>query len=179
MVGPISIRGPASTGGMELASQRSIVRSTLIHIYLPQASSANRRESKMASPKCVNLRARFGKQYKVEFEESYFAERGENARVEDLSLMMIPCQRGHHIFPWDESTLAVSLDRAPKTARKLLELGCKMAQDGDDGATLIFPVERFDEVARIVKPRRRRRLSAEQREKNAERLAKYAFTAAR
>lgn len=133
----------------------------------------------MATVECVNLRTRFGTKYKVQYENSYAAEHGENARVEDPWLMIVPCQRGHHIFPWDESTLAVSLDKAPKTARKLRELGCEVVQDGDDGTTLTFPLERFDQVARIVKPRRRRRLSPKQRQRNTERLAKYAFTHAR
>lgn len=132
----------------------------------------------MPPSKCVNLRQEFGEKYRVEYEEAYFAEYGANARVEDPCLMIIPCQRGHHLFPWDESTLAVSLDNAPEIARKLRDLGCKIVQDGDDGATLVFPIERFEEVARVVKPRRRRRLSAEQRRKNAERLAKYAFSSA-
>jgi hypothetical protein len=32
---------------------------------------------------CINLKARFGKRYKVTYEESYFAEYGPHARKED------------------------------------------------------------------------------------------------
>jgi hypothetical protein len=52
-------------------------------------------------------------------------------------------------------------------------------QDGDDGVNATFHVDRFDEVARIMKPRRRRRLSPEQREACGRRLAKFRFQPAR
>ena len=55
----------------------------------------------------------------------------------------------------------------------------KVAQDGDDGANTLFPVEHFEEVAKIMRPKRRRRMTEEQRRVAADRLAKYAFTAAR
>ena len=48
-----------------------------------------------------------------------------------------------------------------------------VAQDGDDGATVVFHARHFDEVARIMKPRKRRRLSASERQKRAERLQEY------
>ena len=51
----------------------------------------------------------------------------------------------------------------------------KLEQDGADGATVLFPVDHFDEVAEIMIPRRRRRLSPEARTQAIERLSKYQF----
>jgi len=48
-----------------------------------------------------------------------------------------------------------------------------VAQDGDDGANVVFPLEHFQEVAKITKPRRRRRLSERQRAAAPERLRQY------
>ena len=50
-----------------------------------------------------------------------------------------------------------------------------MVQDGDDGVNARFHVNHIDEVAKIMKPRRRRRLSDEQRRAAAVRLAEYQF----
>jgi len=128
---------------------------------------------------CVNLRERFGGRYRVEYEESYFAQYGPRARVDDPWLQIIPCQRGH-IYPWGPSTLAASTNNWGPTARKLAALDFTTVwQDGDDGMTILFPLERFPEVAALMRPKRRRQMTEEQRRAAVERLAKYAFTPAR
>jgi hypothetical protein len=128
---------------------------------------------------CVNLRERFGRRYRVEYEESYYAQYGPHARTDDPWLQIIPCRRGH-ICPWGPSTLAASTNGRGPTARKLIALpGVTLWQDASDGVTVLFPVEMFDEVAELMKPRRRRQMTEEQRQAAAERLAKYAFTSAR
>jgi hypothetical protein len=48
-------------------------------------------------------------------------------------------------------------------------------QDGDDGVNVVFHVDHFDEVAAIMKPRRRRRLTPSQRAKRVERLSAFRF----
>jgi len=48
---------------------------------------------------CVNLRERFGRRYRVEYEESYYAQHGPRARIEDPWLQIIPCRAGH-VYPW-------------------------------------------------------------------------------
>ena len=76
--------------------------------------------------------------------------------------------------------MAAVTDRAGPTARKLAALDfATVHQDGSDGMTVLFPVERFPEVATLMHPKRRRRMTEEQRQAATERLAKYAFTAAR
>ena len=131
-----------------------------------------RREFEM---QCVNLRERFGDLLKVRYEESYHAERGEDARAEDPWLMALPCQRGE-ICPWGGSDLAACTKTAGSVAKRLKALPfAQTAQDGDDGANVVFPVEHFEEVAIIMKPRKRRRLSPEARLAAGERLQKYQF----
>ena len=124
---------------------------------------------------CINLKAHFGDTYRVEYEASYHADRGENARSEDPWLMVIPCQHGH-IYPHGRDVLAASTNTRGGIARKLAALDCTtVVQDGSDGINATFHVRDFERVAELMKPKRRRRLTVEQRRAAAERLAKYAF----
>jgi hypothetical protein len=125
---------------------------------------------------CINLKKRFGRRYRVTYEESYHAEYGPNARVEDPWLMIIPCQYGE-ICPWGDDNLAACTKTAGRIAKRLKALPyCRVVQDGDDGANTVFPVDHFDEVASIMLPRRRRRLSPEARQRLAEAGAKTQFS---
>ena len=127
---------------------------------------------------CVNLKERFGEQYRVVYEESYIAQYGHNTRTADPWLQIILCHHGH-IFPHGGHILAASSCGRGPTARKLAALpGVTIHQDGSDGMTVLFPVERFNDVAVLMKPRRRRRMTEAQRAAATARLAKYAFTSA-
>jgi len=124
---------------------------------------------------CVNLKERFGKRFKVRYEESRRADRGDGARLPDPWLMILLCQRGH-IFPWGGDRLAASTDSPGATARKLAALpGAILHQDGADGMTVVFDVADFAAVAALMHPRRRRQMTEAQRAAATERLAKYAF----
>jgi hypothetical protein len=124
---------------------------------------------------CVNLKERFGRRFKVVYEESYYAERPEFRAAEAPWLMMIPCQHGH-ICPWGGENLAACTRTAGPIAKRLKALPfATVAQDGSDGANVVFPVDHFEEVAAIMKPRRRRVLSPKARKAAGERLAKYQF----
>lgn len=73
--------------------------------------------------------------------------------------------------------MAVSLDgRRPKIARRLREIGCRVLQDGSDGVTLGFDADVFERVAEIVHPKRRRRLSQEQRDRLVQAGAGFRFS---
>ena len=127
---------------------------------------------------CINLKKLAGRRYRLGYDESYYAERGRGARADDPWLLTMPCRLGH-IFPWGSETLAASTNSRGRTAGNLTKLGSTtVVQDGDDGVTVTFPVERFAEVARLMKPRRRRRMSPESRRAAVERLARYRFSAA-
>ncbi len=127
----------------------------------------------------MDLKKRFGGRYRVVYEESYHSDRGENARTEDPWLMVIPCQRGH-IYPHGQDVLAASTNTRGGIARKLAALDCTtVVQEGSDGINATFHVRDFERVAELMIPKRRRRLTVEQRRAAAERLAKYAFKPAR
>jgi hypothetical protein len=122
---------------------------------------------------CVNLKAIFGQRYRVCHDESFAAER----RREDCpELMVLLCRYGH-IFPHGSNMLGASVDGFPKVAGALRRLKCcRVHQDGDFGElTFLFDVGEFATVARIMQPRRRRRLSETQRSKLAEAGAKTRF----
>jgi hypothetical protein len=88
--------------------------------------------------------------------------------------MIIPCQNGE-ICPCGDSTLAACTATPGHVSTKLKRLPfTKIAQDGDDGANVLFDVARFDETAKIMKPRKRRpRMSQAQRKAVGERLRPY------
>ena len=60
----------------------------------------------------LNLRVRFGRRYKVRHEESYHAEHGASARVDEPWLLVLLCRYGE-IFPWGGDRLAASVDGHP------------------------------------------------------------------
>ena len=92
---------------------------------------------------CINLERRFGRRYRVTYEESYWAEYGPGARVEDPWLMILLCQHGH-ICPWGGHLLAACTNKAGSIANRLKALPfTTVAQDGDDGANILFPVDHF------------------------------------
>lgn len=134
------------------------------------------RASLQSNPPCVDLAERFGRRFRVEYEESYAAQYGRDARVYDPWLQIIPCRAGQ-IYPWGESTLAASTDKAGPIARKLAALpGTTLWQDGNDGATVLFDAKDFEAVAQIMHPQRRRRLSPERKAKLVEAGANHRFT---
>ena len=127
---------------------------------------------------CVNLKRLFGKRFRVRYEESYYAQYGPHARTDDPWLQIIPCDMGH-IYPHGGDMLAASTNKPGPTVRKLKALpGVIVHQDGSDGANILFHIDQFDAVAEIMRPKRRRQWTEEQRAAAAERLAKYAFTPA-
>ena len=115
---------------------------------------------------CVNLKKRFGDRFRVTYEESYYAQYGPNARIEDPHFMILLCRNGH-IYPHGGKTLAVSTDRRGPIAKRLADLDCvTVVQDGDDGITATFDVSDFDRVAEVMRPRKARpRLSEEHKTK--------------
>jgi len=127
---------------------------------------------------CVNLRERFGKQFRIVMDEGYYAERGDRARADDPALQIIPGFRGH-VYPAGPDRLA-AFCRPGTKARELRALpGVEVYTDGSDGVTVLFAPEQIDQVAELLKLRRRRKpLSPEQREQRIRTLAPFRFSAA-
>jgi hypothetical protein len=126
---------------------------------------------------CIDLRERFGDPYKIGHDEAA-ATWGERR---EPWMQTIPCRLGM-IYPHGGIRLAVEVDHHPGAARKLAAIpGITIHQDGGwhREMTFLFHVDLFDAVAKIVRPRRRRRLAAEQRQTCAERLAKVRLNSLR
>jgi hypothetical protein len=124
---------------------------------LPIASS----NGKPQGPACVNLRDTFGDRFKIAYDPAYDPTHIALDR-RDAWMMVLPCERGT-IFPHGGQMLAVEVTYA--MSRRLDALGLVLHQDGDRERTYLFPVSRFDDVAAVVKPRKRRRLTPEQNAK--------------
>ncbi len=115
----------------------------------------------------INLKQLFGDRYRVTYEESYYAERGADARSDDPALQILLCRHGH-IYPYGPGTLAASTNKRGAVANALTALSCTtVLQDGDDGVNVAFPVDDFDEIAALLKPRRRKLVPPEERERLA------------
>jgi hypothetical protein len=108
------------------------------------------------SANCIDLRAEYDHRWRVDLDES------AGGRWADPWNYRIVCQYGH-ICPWGDGVLAACTDRPGRVANKLLALpGVTVQHDGDDGATVTFPVGMLRAVAKVMKPRRARRASAKQ-----------------
>lgn len=118
----------------------------------------------MKTPTCLNLKRKFGKKYRVEYEESYYCDRSIRS-VEDPWLMIILCQAGH-IYPHGGKLLAAATDKRGTFAKRLAALSCtEVIQDGTDGINAIFDAKHFDEVAKVMRPKRKKQLSQEHKDK--------------
>jgi hypothetical protein len=112
---------------------------------------------------CIDLRKQFGSKYRISCEES--CEQGKHGKKCDPWNAQILCQSGH-IYPHSSELLGVSTNSRGPIAKRLAALtGIRVLQDGDDGINAVFSMSEFDQIAEIVKPRRKRQLSPEHRAK--------------
>jgi hypothetical protein len=117
---------------------------------------------------CIDLKKQFGSCYRIKFEEGYVAERGQKGRSYDPWLVILLCQHGH-IYPHGRGLLGASTNYRGSIAKRLSALPCvRVIQDGDDGINVVFRLEDFHAVADLLKPKRRRQLSAEHRQRLAD-----------
>ena len=124
---------------------------------------------------CPNLQALFGGHWRVDQEETYWASHARKPATADPWLMLIPCRHGH-ICPWGEDTLAACTNNRGPITKRVSELPfTKDVQDGSDGINATFPVDRFDEVAKIMGAKRKRPPRTESQRRATERLRKYHF----
>jgi hypothetical protein len=122
----------------------------------------------------VNLEELSRGRFRIDFDSAYRLDFGRGVRRRDPWMMILRCTAGRgHLGPWSATEIAAYLDK-PKLASRLLKLGGRLINRGDRDATVVFPKELFEEVVLIMRPRRRRRLSAEHRAKNIQRLRELA-----
>jgi hypothetical protein len=113
---------------------------------------------------CIDLAERFGTNYRVTYDPAYDAE---GARHKDAWYMQLAGRKGI-IYPHGGDRLAAEVDGHPGAAKALAAVpGVTVHQDGGWGGemTFVFHVHLFGRVAEILRPRRRRRLTTEQRER--------------
>lgn len=122
---------------------------------------------------CLNLRELFGDQYRITWDEAYGAAHVPHDRRDPWMMALTCTGHGVMIYPHGGAQLAVEVDRRPSIVARLAALsGVRLWQDGDTEKTFLFDICLFDQIARIVKPRKRRMLTDAHRQV----LAKYAFS---
>lgn len=105
---------------------------------------------------CVDLRVwAKAKRYKFRLEESYKAEDNAHVKGDGRWFVEILCQNGL-IYPYGGATLLAYAKAG--VAGRVAELGADIQPHQNDGKARVFkfPVERLDQVAAILKPRKRR-----------------------
>jgi hypothetical protein len=110
----------------------------------------------------IDLQKMFGGRFRIIYDPSYDVFHVPKAK-RDPWMMCIPCQFGM-IYPYSDVLLAAEVDYHPKTAKQLQALtGVALTQDGDYERTFTFSLAVFEQVAAILKPRKRRILTEEQK----------------
>ena len=103
----------------------------------------------MSAP--IDLRAEYGHRWKIGLDAA------AGGRWSDPWNFKILCRHGE-ICPWGDGLLAASTHHAGAVANKLLALdGVDAILDGDDGASIAFPISKLKEVTKVLKPRTTRR----------------------
>jgi hypothetical protein len=127
----------------------------------------------MSTATCINLLEVFGADFQITFDPAYNT-RGVPSRCLDPWMMQLRGKgRRVTVFPFGGSRLGVEADGRPGLVKKLLAIpGVELWQDGDREKTLVFDVSLFGLVAAVVRPRKKRRLSEEQRRECIRRLAR-------
>jgi hypothetical protein len=100
----------------------------------------------------VDLRLTFGHTYVVTAER----EPAEGPRDQDPWLALIVTRTGQ-VYPYSATHLGVQVDGHPRVAGRLARMGYPLIQDGDSEKTFLVPAGDLDRIARLIKPRRRRR----------------------
>lgn len=102
----------------------------------------------------INLEVEFGRRWRIDVEES------ASGRRNDPWLFVVPCQNGH-LFPAGPDLIGAATNRPGAIVRRLRTIpGVVVEADGTDGANVVFPRSAVRAVARVMKPRSRRKLSS-------------------
>jgi hypothetical protein len=118
---------------------------------------------------CVDLRLwAKANRYRFRFEESYQAEGNQHVKGDGRWYVEILCRNGL-IYPYGGTTLlAYVKPGVVSVVTKLPDVD--LYQTDGKARVFRFPIERLDEVAAVLKPRKRRAYSPEHREVLRERL---------
>jgi hypothetical protein len=101
----------------------------------------------------LDLRAEFGRRWRIELDEA------AGGRWKDPWLFTVPCRNGH-LFPAGPDRIGAATNRSGAIVRRLRQIdGAEVVADGSDGANVVFPLAAARYVARVMKPRSRRKLT--------------------
>ncbi len=120
----------------------------------------------MSEPSCIDLAERYGRRYRIRHEE----QAAEWPPADRPWLARIACRYGHVGVQGGERLHAFT-DR-PVIGRRLRALPFLDHAQGDQEVRVVFHVDHLAEVLAILRPYRRRQLSAEQRAAKAALLAR-------
>ena len=119
----------------------------------------------MPSPTVVNLRDPIRPAVQDHHGGMLPRQYGPHARIDDPHYQIIPGSHGH-VYAWGTTRLAASTNTPGSTASKLKALpGVEVWQDGSDGCTVLFAVDLLDQVADLLRLRRRRQVTDEERKR--------------
>jgi hypothetical protein len=123
---------------------------------------------------CIDLRT-FGNRYRVRNETH-----DRTAHATDDRWDLIIQGRGGFIAPWGRGRL-VACTRGSATTNKIMAAvpGARIVQDGSDGQNLTFDPAHLATVAGLLRLRRRRVLTADQRRAAVDRLKRYRYRPSR
>lgn len=111
----------------------------------------------------IDLKKEFRDKYKVTTEEPH-----ESSMISKY--YQIIGKRGI-VYGWDKENVEMLVQNTHIATRLIRLKTFKLKNDYDDGASFIVPLARIYEAFNIIKPKKRRHLSPEQRQKCIERLA--------
>jgi hypothetical protein len=120
----------------------------------------------------INLKKMYGSKYRITWDEA----RNSN-KDKDPAYMQIPCRgKGKIIYAHSDTMLALEIDYHRGLAKRISSIpGVVLHQDGDYEKTFLFPPSVFDEIAKIVKPRTKKKMSPEHIAKLTKSLALHRF----
>jgi hypothetical protein len=115
----------------------------------------------------LNLKAVAGMDYKITLDESVLMDKVRENRV---FYYRIPCKYGF-INVHNDTQLA-AYTNSGRIAIKLMTLENIIKQRGDKEVRVLFTIDRLREVCNLLKARKKRKMSPENREKVIERFKK-------
>jgi hypothetical protein len=126
----------------------------------------------MNKPMCVNLLEQYGDEFQVGFDPAYSAAGVPRSKL-DCRYMRLECEKGI-IFVHNDTRLTAEVEGRQVTRTRLRNLDCvTIVQDGDAFLAVTFDVGDFGSVAAVMRPRRKRQVSAEQRGQSRERMVQF------
>jgi hypothetical protein len=144
----------------------------------------------MSEPTCVNLSELYGDRFRIFWDEAYDPDYKHVPKdLRDPWYMELrggergPGRNsgpGFSIYPYGHNTLALEIDYHNPTAAKIAKIpGVRIHQDGDQEKTLLFDVSLFEQIAPLLKLRKKRLVSEAERARLAHVGAATRLTARR